>query len=133
MDKPDDLLSVSPMDKPALPHRQTRTSKASDSTVDLMTLDPSHSSRNTHDSQLVGVPVSVSRGADLAGTSHHACLPNMELSIDVKPADATLGKRKRGRPARGTVKAPPLKKNKDEEDVCFICFDGGSLVLCDRR
>lgn len=43
-------------------------------------------------------------------------------------------KRKRGRPPRGQVKAaPPFKKQKDDEDVCFICFDGGSLVLCDRR
>lgn len=44
-------------------------------------------------------------------------------------------KRKRGRPARsGQVKAaPPSKKQKEDEDVCFICFDGGSLVLCDRR
>ncbi|KAK1394064.1 hypothetical protein POM88_013120 [Heracleum sosnowskyi] len=44
-------------------------------------------------------------------------------------------KRKRGRPTRsGQVKAaPPSKKQKEDEDVCFICFDGGSLVLCDRR
>ncbi|KAL8118098.1 zinc finger CCCH domain-containing protein 44 isoform X2 [Apium graveolens] len=44
-------------------------------------------------------------------------------------------KRKRGRPARsGQIKAaPPSKKQKEDEDVCFICFDGGSLVLCDRR
>ncbi|KAK1382950.1 hypothetical protein POM88_020685 [Heracleum sosnowskyi] len=44
-------------------------------------------------------------------------------------------KRKRGRPARsGQVKAaPPSKKQKEDEDVCLICFDGGSLVLCDRR
>ncbi|CAM6126594.1 unnamed protein product [Calypogeia fissa] len=24
-------------------------------------------------------------------------------------------------------------EGKEEEDVCFICFDGGELVLCDRR
>lgn len=44
-------------------------------------------------------------------------------------------KRKRGRPARSAQvrAAPPLKKQKEDEDVCFICFDGGSLVLCDRR
>lgn len=39
-------------------------------------------------------------------------------------------KRKRGRISKG-VKAPTRKKM--EEDVCFICFDGGELVLCDRR
>nr|XP_040259090.1 zinc finger CCCH domain-containing protein 19 isoform X2 [Aegilops tauschii subsp. strangulata] len=49
-------------------------------------------------------------------------------------------KRKRGRPRKnrdGAVAAPappkPVKKNDDEEVVCFICFDGGSLVVCDRR
>ncbi|XP_076909193.1 uncharacterized protein LOC143566347 [Bidens hawaiensis] len=47
-------------------------------------------------------------------------------------------KRKRGRPPKAQVKAvqPAAKKSKEEdedEDVCFICFDGGSLVLCDRR
>lgn len=50
-------------------------------------------------------------------------------------ADKALGIRRRGRPPRGQVKAPPPppRQKKDEEDVCFICFDGGSLVLCDRR
>ncbi|CAA0839215.1 Zinc finger CCCH domain-containing protein 44 [Striga hermonthica] len=54
------------------------------------------------------------------------------------------GKRKRGRPPKGQrlrVNPRPPKRNKaveeeeeeEEEDVCFICFDGGSLVLCDRK
>ncbi|KAL8143394.1 hypothetical protein V2J09_016426 [Rumex salicifolius] len=60
------------------------------------------------------------------------------------PADPMIGddslivKRKRGRPPKigGKAKAvavPVAKKSKEEEDVCFICFDGGNLVLCDRR
>uniref|UniRef100_A0A251S3I3 Putative zinc finger, CCCH-type n=1 Tax=Helianthus annuus TaxID=4232 RepID=A0A251S3I3_HELAN len=49
-------------------------------------------------------------------------------------------KRKRGRPPKAHVKKvakpAPVKKVKEvveDEDVCFICFDGGSLVLCDHR
>ncbi|KAK1440566.1 hypothetical protein QVD17_06395 [Tagetes erecta] len=45
-------------------------------------------------------------------------------------------KRKRGRPPKAQANQPVAKKSKEEdedEDVCFICFDGGSLVLCDRR
>ncbi|KAG4973407.1 hypothetical protein AAZX31_11G072500 [Glycine max] len=46
-------------------------------------------------------------------------------------------KRKRGRPAKGNRVPkgiiPPSRQKQEEEDVCFICFDGGSLVLCDRR
>uniref|UniRef100_A0A7N0RBQ7 Zinc finger CCCH domain-containing protein 44 n=1 Tax=Kalanchoe fedtschenkoi TaxID=63787 RepID=A0A7N0RBQ7_KALFE len=42
-------------------------------------------------------------------------------------------KRKRGRPPKAQGKLPPPVKDNDEEDVCFICFDGGTLVLCDRR
>ncbi|KAL2459058.1 Zinc finger CCCH domain-containing protein 44 [Forsythia ovata] len=37
-------------------------------------------------------------------------------------------KRKRGRLTKGRK-----KEEEEEEDVCFICFDGGSLVLCDRK
>lgn len=54
-------------------------------------------------------------------------------------------KRKRGRPPKAQAKPlsapakrPPgkkmmIKEKEEEEDVCFICFDGGSLVLCDHR
>lgn len=49
------------------------------------------------------------------------------------------GRRKRGRPPKNIGQPTPLlprlamNKADDEEDVCFICFDGGNLVLCDRR
>ncbi|XP_020217215.1 zinc finger CCCH domain-containing protein 44 [Cajanus cajan] len=71
-------------------------------------------------SQLLGAPVAEARDVDQNDGSCVAVL-----------------KRKRGRPAKGdrVVKTtPPASRQKrDEEDVCFICFDGGSLVLCDRR
>lgn len=41
------------------------------------------------------------------------------------------GKRKRGKNAKAPARVSSRKKL--EEDVCFICFDGGELVLCDRR
>ncbi|XP_006650969.3 uncharacterized protein LOC102711416 [Oryza brachyantha] len=57
-------------------------------------------------------------------------------------AGATVGvKRRRGRPpkkrdgaAAAAVPVKPARKRVDEEEVvCFICFDGGNLVVCDRR
>lgn len=53
-------------------------------------------------------------------------------------ADEQVRKR-RGRPPRlngaggAVVSSTAVKKEEEEEDVCFICFDGGTLVLCDRR
>ncbi|MED6181362.1 hypothetical protein PIB30_018693 [Stylosanthes scabra] len=79
------------------------------------------------DSHLSGVPDLAHRGAP------SACA----LTFEVPVPDATSLKRKRGRPARGVPRATaspaPVRQKKEEEDVCFICFDGGSLVLCDRR
>lgn len=62
--------------------------------------------------------------------------PEHTPMIGINAADAGVSvSKKRGRPPKGTVHvhAPVVKKPKDEEDVCFICFDGGSLVLCDHR
>lgn len=71
-----------------------------------------------------------------AGVSGNGPVAEMAAVPEVKPqvVERSVGKRKRGRPPRGLLKTtPPPKKRKDEEDVCFICFDGGTLVLCDRR
>ncbi|XP_010909493.1 uncharacterized protein [Elaeis guineensis] len=42
------------------------------------------------------------------------------------------GRWKRGRPQKAHV-GRALVRRKEEEEVCFICFDGGDLVVCDRR
>ncbi|KAK9164291.1 hypothetical protein Syun_005193 [Stephania yunnanensis] len=61
----------------------------------------------------------------------------VETEAEAADANGSGGKRKRGRPAKGQAKSPSSAKRKEkekgEEDVCFICFDGGNLVLCDRR
>ncbi|KAL0384033.1 UNVERIFIED_CONTAM: Zinc finger CCCH domain-containing protein 19 [Sesamum radiatum] len=62
----------------------------------------------------------------------------METETDIaESAKTSGGKRKRGKfskspsISKGTAKASSRKTV--GEDVCFICFDGGELVLCDRR
>ncbi|EOA23403.1 hypothetical protein CARUB_v10016583mg [Capsella rubella] len=66
----------------------------------------------------------------------------VSIGQEVKVVDeAAPVKRKRGRPPRALANTPlhtrplppPPRKEDKEEDVCFICFDGGDLVLCDRR
>ncbi|RID44253.1 hypothetical protein BRARA_I01063 [Brassica rapa] len=62
------------------------------------------------------------------------------VDVDVKleeEEDSSCVKKtrpRRGRPPRTVGKASPVSsKRREDEDVCFVCFDGGSLVLCDRR
>ncbi|WVZ55139.1 hypothetical protein U9M48_005840 [Paspalum notatum var. saurae] len=80
--------------------------------------------------------------------SHFLCsiigLPAAQpLAPAPAPAPPAGPKRKRGRPPKragpGAVVAaapaprPPRRREDEEEVVCFICFDGGNLVVCDRR
>lgn len=95
--------------------------------VDLFGVDQCDAIKDMDDSLLVGAPE--------AGVV--AREEGRVADVEAKTVQTTVEKRKRGRPPKGQPKAPkttpPLRKKKDEEDVCFICFDGGSLVLCDRR
>ncbi|CAH8322973.1 unnamed protein product [Eruca vesicaria subsp. sativa] len=70
---------------------------------------------------------------EIGATQSHA------ISVPVGD-EAPPVKRKRGRPPKALASktplqalTPPARKDEKEEDVCFICFDGGDLVLCDRR
>ncbi|KAJ6367202.1 hypothetical protein OIU77_003550 [Salix suchowensis] len=83
---------------------------------DPMSTDQCQTIPEMDDSQLVGATVSmVTTDVDLSKRE----------SVHIMPY------------CRGPPQAPPAsssqRKKRDEEDVCFICFDGGSLVLCDRR
>ncbi|XP_043712305.1 zinc finger CCCH domain-containing protein 19-like isoform X2 [Telopea speciosissima] len=74
--------------------------------------------------------------ADVATVVEEEGTRRTEVEIDTEEAEATETSRsggglKRGRQSRVQTKAP--SKRKEEEDLCFICFDGGNLVLCDRR
>ncbi|XP_062200991.1 uncharacterized protein LOC133903589 [Phragmites australis] len=73
-----------------------------------------------------------------------AAQPQPQPQPQQQPAATAAGapvplKRKRGRPPKNrdgaAAVAAPAKpvKQKEEEVVCFICFDGGNLVVCDRR
>ncbi|PWA57036.1 zinc finger, PHD-type [Artemisia annua] len=62
-------------------------------------------------------------------------------AVETELPDAPVKKLGRPRKSGGnSQKATPksasakmIEKKKEEEDVCFICFDGGELVLCDKK
>lgn len=96
---------------------------------DRMSVDQCEAIGDLDDSRLVGPPQIVAGGGMVTGR-----VGQMMADVAVKvAAEKSLGKRRRGRPPSGHVRATPVRKQNEEEDVCFICFDGGSLVLCDRR
>jgi len=82
----------------------------------------------------VEVPTKVVSDVNMTERDGGCCTaPKVVLAVIAENSEVM--KKKRGRPAKGTPKvAPPQKQiKKEDEDVCFICFDGGNLVLCDRR
>ncbi|MCD7461988.1 hypothetical protein HAX54_047511 [Datura stramonium] len=83
------------------------------------------------ESKSIVAPVAVAGGAVVAADGGTTSSVGNMIGVPEK--------RKRGRPPRGQAGKPPPPKiqrvveEDEEEDVCFICFDGGSLVLCDRK
>ncbi|KAJ7539707.1 hypothetical protein O6H91_11G106100 [Diphasiastrum complanatum] len=55
--------------------------------------------------------------------------------LDDRAGDASqVVPKKRGRRrAHGVSVTKGVSSTKEEDDVCFVCFDGGELVLCDKR
>lgn len=65
-----------------------------------------------------------------ANSSHPIHGPQL-IKVTTTVTEIGNGKRKRGRLPKGQSKQTPLKKRKEdeEEDVCFICFDGVEFNL----
>ncbi|CAF2157150.1 unnamed protein product [Brassica napus] len=66
-----------------------------------------------------------------------ACFDSIDVKVKLEEESDCVKKTRprRGRLQRTNGKASPIspRKRREDEDVCFVCFDGGSLVLCDRR
>lgn len=58
----------------------------------------------------------------------------MEIESEVvKTGSGSGGKRRRGRNTKAATTVKASARKTVGEDVCFVCLDGGDLVLCDRR
>lgn len=64
---------------------------------------------------------------------HHVAMLPSEPPNDKKRAPECVLQERHKKQSRHHVQAVDEKSSRNEEDVCFICFDGGDLMLCDRR
>ncbi|KAF5735977.1 hypothetical protein HS088_TW14G00107 [Tripterygium wilfordii] len=109
--------------------------------VELMSVDQCESMREMDDSHLVGAPVNLAVDAKVLARQEVPVQMVLALeavrSAAARNSEESMRKPRWVRPPRSqrrsTQAQPPPRRRRDEEDVCFICFDGGSLVLCDRR
>ncbi|KAG0502095.1 hypothetical protein HPP92_002167 [Vanilla planifolia] len=66
--------------------------------------------------------------------AENACSGDLIAEEDIGVGNRRGGRRrKRGRPSSKLQGTRFPAQKKVEEEVCFICFDGGDLVVCDRR
>ncbi|KAL4363755.1 hypothetical protein GQ457_04G001760 [Hibiscus cannabinus] len=93
-----------------------------------------------------GTETGMTDAAEAMESADDTEMPDMTEELETEAAEETEGteemedsskasggKRKRGKNLSTKVQAKAPTRKKAEEDVCFICFDGGALVLCDRR
>ncbi|KAK8529972.1 hypothetical protein V6N12_060735 [Hibiscus sabdariffa] len=93
-----------------------------------------------------GTETGMTDAAETMESADDTEMPDMTEELETEAAEETEGteemedsskasggKRKRGKNLSTKVQAKAPSRKKAEEDVCFICFDGGALVLCDRR
>ncbi|XP_010531069.1 PREDICTED: zinc finger CCCH domain-containing protein 44 [Tarenaya hassleriana] len=103
---------------------------------DLMRVDQCAADEKLGDSGLLEAPAAGSYDVAPVDVEVKLAVPGCLQRSAGRPAPA-----RRGRPPRSLAKdasSPPStvsqqRKRREEEDVCFVCFDGGSLVVCDRR
>ena len=120
---------------------QNQRSDAAVKDLEISSIGERESIREVDDSKLVGAPdgggavaVVTAESVVVGDGGGDRCAAETKV-VEVMGEESGAAKRKRGRPPKGgaAAKSTPAKTKKEEEDVCFICFDGGSLVLCDRR
>ncbi|KAL9461686.1 hypothetical protein AB3S75_004642 [Citrus x aurantiifolia] len=108
--------------------------------VQLMCVDQCDGIQEMDDLQLVGAPEDPCIKDDDGAVRQDRGMVDVEVKLAETGTAMARVKQKAGRrpPRGGKVKTtarqpPPGRRQTEEEDVCFICFDGGSLVLCDRK
>ncbi|XP_024036447.1 zinc finger CCCH domain-containing protein 44 isoform X5 [Citrus clementina] len=108
--------------------------------VQLMCVDQCDGIQEMDDLQLVGAPEDPCIKDDDGAVRQDRGMVDVEVKLAETGTAMARVKQKAGRrpPRGGKVKTtarqpPPGRRKTEEEDVCFICFDGGSLVLCDRK
>lgn len=76
---------------------------------------------------------SAGEDVEIAGSGDGDVISENEFSVanDVRRRGGR--RRKRGRASSKVQGTRFPSRKKVEEEVCFICFDGGDLVVCDRR
>ncbi|KAH0452605.1 hypothetical protein IEQ34_019904 [Dendrobium chrysotoxum] len=76
---------------------------------------------------------SAGENVEAAGSGDRDVISENEFSVEIDVRRRGGRRRKRGRTSSKVQGTRLPSRKKVEEEVCFICFDGGDLVVCDRR
>nr|QEX51118.1 zinc finger CCCH domain-containing protein 19-like isoform X1 [Cymbidium ensifolium] len=76
---------------------------------------------------------SAGEDVEATGSGDGDVISENEFSVEIDVRRRGGRRRKRGRASSKVQGTRFPSRKKVEEEVCFICFDGGDLVVCDRR